>query len=138
MKVILDTNVLLACYSPKSRLYPIWQAYRQQTFTICVTTDILSEYAEILTRYANPAIANLILDIIVQSPNTHFVTKHFFWQLIEVDPDDNKFVDCGLMANADFIVTEDHHFNVLANKPFPTIGVVKADAFMALLSAAVN
>ncbi len=135
MTVVLDTNVLLACYSPKSQHYPIWQAYRQQRYTLCVTTDILAEYAEILTQHANPAIASLILDIILQSPNTRFVTKHYFWQLIEADPDDNKFVDCGLIANADFIVSEDRHFNVLATKPFPTIEVMKASDFMALLSS---
>lgn len=133
MKIVLDTNVLLACYSPKSRLYPIWQAFREQRYTLCVTTDILDEYVEILSREANPAIANLLVDIIVDSPNTEFVTKHFFWQLIEADPDDNKFVDCGLIANADCIVTEDKHFNVLASKPFPTIPVVNSNEFLARL-----
>jgi uncharacterized protein len=90
MKIVLDTNVLIACYSPKSRLYPIWQAFRGQRYTLCVTTDILDEYAEIIAQTANPNIANLIVDIIVDSPNTEFVTKHFFWQLIEADPDDRS------------------------------------------------
>lgn len=134
MTIVLDTNVLLACYSPKSRLYPIWQAFRQQQYTLCVTTDILNEYAEILTQHATPAISSLLLDIILQSPNTRLITKRFFWQLIEADPDDNKFVDCGLIANADFIVTEDQHFNVLKSKPFPTIPVLKADELMALIA----
>ncbi len=133
MKIVLDTNVLIACYSPKSRLYPIWQAFRDQRFTLCVTTDILDEYVEILAREANPAIANLLVDIIVDSPNTELVTKHFFWQLIEIDPDDNKFVDCGLIANADCIITEDRHFNVLKMKPFPTIPVIKANEFLVWL-----
>ncbi|MEZ0541768.1 putative toxin-antitoxin system toxin component, PIN family [Fibrella arboris] len=134
MTIVLDTNVLLACYSPKSSFYPIWQAFRQQRYALCVTTDILSEYAEVLTQHATPAISNLILDIILQSPNTLLVTKHFFWQLIEADPDDNKFVDCGLIANADFIVTEDRHFDVLKAKSFPTISTLKAADFLQRLA----
>jgi uncharacterized protein len=113
VKIVLDTNVLMACYSPKSWMYAIWQAFRQQKFTICITTDIIEEYEEIISEKANPQIASLIVDIILQSPNAELITKHFFWQLIEKDPDDNKFVDCGLMANADFIIIDDKHFDVL-------------------------
>jgi uncharacterized protein len=47
-----------------------------------------------------------------------------------VATDRNKFVDCGLIANADCIVTEDRHFNILKTKPFPTISVMKADEFL--------
>ncbi len=134
MTIVLDTNVLLACYSPKSRFHLIWQAFRKQQYTLCVTTDILNEYVEILTQHATPAIANLIIDIILQSPNTALINKHFFWQLIEADPDDNKFVDCGLMANADFIVTEDRHFNVLKSTQFPSIQIIGADEFLTHLT----
>lgn len=135
MKVVLDTNVLLACYSPKSRLFPIWQSFRAQQYTLCVTTDILDEYVELIARLSSPSIANLIVDIITQSPNTQFVTKHFFWQLIEADPDDNKFVDCGLIANAHFLVTEDKHFDVLKTKGFPTLNVIGTDEFKSVLRA---
>lgn len=134
MIIVLDTNVLLACYSPKSILYPIWQAFRQQRYSLCVTTDILNEYAEILAQHATPAISSLILDVILQSPNTVLVTKHFFWQLIQLDPDDNEFVDCALIANADFIVTQDRHFDVLKSSPFPTISLLKAEEFLLKLT----
>lgn len=38
------------------------------------------------------------------------------------DPDDNAFTDCAIAAYADFVISEDHHFNLLANagyKPQP-------------------
>jgi len=53
--------------------------------------------------------------------------------LIEVDPDDNKFVDCAIAANALFIVTNDHHFDVLQTIPFPTVSIIRIDDFLALL-----
>lgn len=30
-----------------------------------------------------------------------------------IDPDDNKFIDCYVAAYADYLVTNDNHFNVL-------------------------
>jgi predicted nucleic acid-binding protein len=54
--------------------------------------------------------------------------------LITVDPDDNKFVDCAVAANADFICTEDKHFKVLKKVPFPPVKVISADDFVEILS----
>lgn len=33
--------------------------------------------------------------------------------MIATDPDDNKFCDCAIAAEADFLVTEDRHFEAL-------------------------
>ena len=61
------------------------------------------------------------------------INKYYFWNLIPVDPDDNQFVDCAIAANAHFICTEDKHFNVLANVPFPTVSVISTKDFILLL-----
>ena len=49
------------------------------------------------------------------------------------DPDDNKFVDCAVSANADYIVTNDRHFNVLKGIYFPQVNVIDIDTFKRLL-----
>jgi len=56
--------------------------------------------------------------------------------LIEQDADDNKFVDCALAGQADYIVTEDRHFNVLKSLDFPYVEVVSLAAFQRLLTQA--
>ena len=43
----------------------------------------------------------------------------------------NKFVDCAIVADADYIVSNDKHFNVL--KPFPPIKVIDIEAFKDVL-----
>lgn len=48
--------------------------------------------------------------------------------------DDNKFVDCSIVANARYIVTEDAHFNVLKNIVFHHIEVMNLDDFQDLMS----
>ena len=57
--------------------------------------------------------------------------QHIYkWNLITADPDDNKFVDCAVAANAKYIVTEDHHFNVLKTVVFPVVNVINIDEFL--------
>jgi len=61
------------------------------------------------------------------------VQVYYHLHLITADPDDDKFVDCAFKANAKYIVTEDHHYDVLRNTPFPKIEVVDIDEFLRIL-----
>jgi len=54
-----------------------------------------------------------------------------FFHLIEADPDDNKFVDCAICGNAELIVTNDVHFNILKNIDFPIVDVKSIQEFTA-------
>ena len=55
---------------------------------------------------------------------------HFHLDLIKIDPDDNKFVDCAFAANATYIVSNDKHFDILKSIQFPSIDVIKIDEFL--------
>ena len=54
---------------------------------------------------------------------------HYRFHLITADQDDNKFVDCAIAANAEYIVTEDHHFNELKNISFPSVAIINLKDF---------
>lgn len=62
--------------------------------------------------------------------NVKYFDPHFRFHLITADPDDNKFVDCAIAANAKYIVTEDHHFDVLKEISFPHIEVISIEQFL--------
>ena len=136
MKVVLDTNVLLAALPETSNTHIIFRHLLKGSFTLCVTTDILHEYEEVFQRRANREVDILALDLLDILPNLERINKYYFWNLITVDPDDNKFVDCAIAANAHFICTEDKHFNILANVPFPTVSVISTQEFISLLDNA--
>lgn len=55
---------------------------------------------------------------------------YYKWQLIEADPDDNKFADVAIAANADYLVTNDQHFEVLKQLEFPRVPVVSLQEFL--------
>ena len=114
-RLVLDTNTLIQCISHRSRYHDLWRSLLDGRNHLCVTTEILAEYAEILERKTTATFASLALDVIVNNPYTLFVTPYFKFNVITADPDDNKFVDCAVAANAHFIVTDDHHYDVLRN-----------------------
>lgn len=91
------------------------------------------EYEEQLkSRYSSYSINEKLIKII-EKQNTDLVIPDFKWNLISADPDDNKFVDCAVAANADFIVTNDAHFNILKTVSFPKVNTISLQEFILLL-----
>ncbi|MBR4046854.1 MAG: putative toxin-antitoxin system toxin component, PIN family [Bacteroides sp.] len=129
-RIVLDTNSLVQCLPSRSRYRSIWDSFLNGDNELCVTTEILNEYEEILERLAGTEVAKLAINTILNNPKTLFCTPYYNFTIIQSDPDDNKFVDCAVVANAKFIVTEDHHFDVLKQCSFPKIDIVTLDEFM--------
>ena len=74
-----------------------------------------------------------MLRLLLLLPNVERIEPRFRWNLIAADPDDNKFVDTALMANAEVIVTHNAHFDVLSQVAFPQVRVLSAEALRAEL-----
>lgn len=127
--IVLDTNCLLQIIARQSKNYFLWEGFLNGDYSLYYTTEILEEYEEILSIKANTIIASMVIEIIKQAPNSFPVDAHFHWNLITHDPDDNKFVDCAIVANADFIVSEDRHFKELESVNFPKVIVVRLEEF---------
>lgn len=128
--VVIDTNCLLQIIAKKSPYRPIWDAFLEQKYQLCVTNEILDEYQEILEQQITSTVAENVVLLILNMSNVLFVDPHFRMELITTDPDDNKFVDCAFAAGADYLVSEDRHFDVLRNISFPKINLVTLDEFM--------
>ncbi len=52
------------------------------------------------------------------------------FELLPSDSDDNKFVDCAIAAGAEYIVTNDKHFNPLKEIPWPKVEIIKIAEFV--------
>lgn len=82
----------------------------------------------------SPIAARLAVETILRANNVIRVDARFRFNLITADVDDNKFVDCAIIANADYIVSEDSHFNILKSIPFPHVEVKRLQDFYEELS----
>jgi putative PIN family toxin of toxin-antitoxin system len=128
MTVCLDTSVFLQIFGRKQPFHRILRALLDGHITLAVTTEILLEYEEITVKLSGAERwrqVTAFLDLLTQlHGNIRRIEPHYHFGVIAADPDDNKFCDCAIAAEADFVVTEDSHFAALQSagykpKPLP-------------------
>ncbi len=133
MKIVLDTNVLLVSIPKKSPYRVIFDSLLTNKFELIISNEILSEYTEIITQKTNVTVANNISEMLLTLSNVQKQDVFYKWNLIQIDKDDNKFVDCAVAGSADYLVSNDKHFNSLKNMEFPKLSLLSIDEFMELL-----
>ena len=134
MKVVIDSNVLVSMIGKRSALRPIWNAFIQGAYMLAVSEDILKEYEEIMHEHSAEGATDIVMEILRESPDVVVQQVYYNWKAIEADPDDNKFFDIAVAANADFLITNDHHFDVAKNLSFPNINIISSEDFLSLIN----
>jgi putative PIN family toxin of toxin-antitoxin system len=133
MRIVLDTNALLISIPQSSKYRVIFDRFLAKHFSIVLSNDILSEYAEIIAQKTNSIVSTNIIEMLISAKNVEKQEIFFKWQIIEIDEDDNKFVDCAIAGNVDYLVTNDKHFNVVKSVGFPPVTILNIDEFVELL-----
>lgn len=122
MRVCLDTNSLLPLFGTRSPFAEVKNALLTGTLELAVSTSILLEYEEVVTRLSGRGrwiqIAALFEQLDALHGTLHRIDSTFQFHVIAADPDDNKFVDCAIAAQAEFVVTEDQHFAPLSTSGY--------------------
>jgi len=133
VKVVIDTNCLIPSIPRKNPEYWLYEAFSQLKFDWVISNEILLEYEEKLTEFYSERTASLVTNILLTAANVFQEEPFYKWNLITDDPDDNKFADLAIAANVNYLVTNDKHFNVLKDLPFPTVQVVTLDEFRLIM-----
>jgi uncharacterized protein len=133
LKVVLDTNVIVSMIGRTSPNRWIFDKILVGEVVLCISHEIALEYEEVLARKTTPEIASNFAEFLANFPYVEHSEVHFQWNLIENDPDDNKFVDCAVAANAYCIVSEDCHFKPFKNWKFPPLRVLTVSEFKQLI-----
>ena len=122
MIVCIDTNVLLPMLGlrhPLGRLLDAWMVGR---YDWAVSNEVITEYEEIVSpRIGVQRWQDFLMLLELGEDvngNLHRIQPSYRFSTIMGDVDDNKFADCAIAANADWIVTEDKHFNALKGRGF--------------------
>lgn len=134
LKVVIDTNVLLVSVSDKSAWHWLFKAIIEKKFDVFITTEILNEYEEKIAEHWSAEIAKVVIRTMLELPNVHFAVIWYRLGLIKQDEDDNKFCDCAFASNADYIITNDKHFNVLSAISFPRIKTIRSEEFQKIVN----
>lgn len=131
LKIVVDTNILIAVIGRKSPFRWIFDCIIQGKLILCVSNEILFEYREVLERKTNAEVAENVVNFIAVNPFTEKTDIYFNFGLVLQDEDDNKFVDCAISANAICLVSNDNHFQVLKMIKFPQVNVLTLSEFEA-------
>lgn len=129
MRVVIDCNILVACLSTRSPYHNIYTSLVSGKFELVVSQDILFEYEEIIQLKYGVSTAEGFMSLLALLPNVQIVHPFYKWNLISADPDDNKYCDCAVSGAADYIVTEDSHFNILSTIPYPQVTIIDTNSF---------
>lgn len=133
MNIVLDTNCLIMAISAQNEYYQVWQDFLDGKYVLCITNDIIEEYSEVIARNISPLVSEFIITAILNRKNIKLISPSYAFHLIDADEDDNKFVDCAIIGNAKYIVTQDHNFNILKQISFPKVDIITLKAFLAEL-----
>ncbi len=134
MRLVIDTNVWLVIIPAYSIYSFVYKEIKSGNLSLLISNEILLEYEELMKqRYSTPSVDQELKELL-RLDGIEFIVPEFKWNFINADPDDNKFVDCAVAADADYIITNDAHFSVLKNIPFPRVNVLTLQQLIALLT----
>ncbi|MBO0936732.1 putative toxin-antitoxin system toxin component, PIN family [Fibrella sp. HMF5335] len=134
MRVVIDTNCLIAAIPRLSDHYWLYTAFTERAFDWVVSQEILTEYEEKLSEFYSPSLAQNVLKLLASAPHVIHVEASFKWLMVRNDPDDDKFADVAFASGADYLVSNDSDFNVLKEREYPQINVIRLDHFKHILA----
>ncbi len=89
MKIVLDTNSFISCIGKVSPYRNVFDAFLNQQYTLCVSTEILLEYEEKFDQFWGEEVSHNLLGTILTAQNTSLNDIFYFFHLVDGDVDDN-------------------------------------------------
>ncbi len=129
LRLVLDTNIFMVALAPRYKYHWIYQALVHNKFDMVVSNEILTEYQEQITYRYGVVHTEASMDFLLLLPNVILTNPYFLWRLIDVDKDDNKFVDCYIASQCDHFISKDRHIQQIKTNQFPQISVLSYDEF---------
>ena len=132
-RIVIDTNVLIFSFfggNPK-KVIDLW---RRGSAILCLTEQILEEYLCVMARLPiAPGTKNRLVAILQEKRNIEMVNPSRHYTAIPEDPGDDKFIDCAVEAQSDYIISGDGH--LLQIKAFRGIPVYSPKEFLQIIKS---
>ena len=129
LKVVLDTNVLISAILFGGKPRQILEKAIRGEIRLCLSEPILEELKGVLQRSKfdySPEMIQFILTELMGIAD--FVNPSETIDVVLEDPDDNRILECGVEAGANYIITGDSHLLKLSR--YLNIEVLNVAAFL--------
>ena len=134
-KLVIDTNLfvsgLLNPHSGKPAKLIEFLPLRQKRYQLLISRKIFQEYEAVLNRFEriSPSKRKSLLAKI--RSHSCWISPQKRFAVIKNDPADDKFLECAVAGDADFIVSGDKH--LLSLEEFQGIKIITIDECLRLL-----
>ena len=128
-KVVIDTNIIVSGFGWDCKPEVILKLVENRLILSYITHEIFQEISKVI-KYPKLKFSKQIQSGIIEFliNNSISVVPKSTYKIIINDPDDDKFIDCAVEANADYIITGNKHLLDLKN--FGKIKIIKPDMFL--------
>jgi len=112
LKVVIDTNVFISSffnrYGTPGKIIDLWKT---EKIILCISSGVLEEYVEVLLRLGFTEKTELkeLLDLFQKQFNISASPKSLKFSAVKEVPEDDMFIECAVVNNADYIVSGDKH-----------------------------
>lgn len=129
LKVVVDTNVFISSFfgGIPRQIIDCWKTGK---IFLCFSQPIIEEYIEVLDRLGledKNEIQNLT-KLFAEGYNSIFTARTPVLDVVEDDPDDNKFIECAVALDCKIIVSGDKHLQNI--KKYIDIDIISPKAFV--------
>jgi len=132
-KAVLDTNVVVSGIFWKGNPFQILRAWQQRRFSLVVSPPILDEYRRVVAEMTQKRPLDVVVPILeLIELYSEMVAPVSFSAAVCSDPDDDKFLEAALAADADYVVSGDRA--LLAVKNYKGIEIVRPAQFVRVVS----
>lgn len=122
MKLVLDTNVYVAAFLQKGLASDILRLGINRKVQLYISSEIQKELREKLDVKFKVDSKRINEFMSVVSYSTSTIKPRKKLNVVNIDPDDNKILECAVEAIADLIVSMDKH--LLKLKSYQGTGIV--------------
>lgn len=127
-RLVIDTNVFVSSLFGKTsrKVVDLW---RDGEVVLLASKAVLGEYEDILSRFHFRKSLKPLLEDLRSHHNMEVLTVRRKKRVVPDDPEDDKFIHCAEVGNADAIVSGDEH--ILRLKSFyDEIPIATASEFL--------
>ena len=113
MRVVLDTNVVFEGLTKQTGVCGLLiDAWRTGLITVCVSTSLMLEYEDVLSRKLAEQRWHTVRRILKRlfTQHTRFVDVAFSWRPMSPDPGDDHVIDCAWNGSAVLITSNVRDF----------------------------
>jgi uncharacterized protein len=114
VRVVLDTNVLVAAFLTEGICYKLLLRARKKDYDLVLSADIVAEFEEVLLRKFSLSQSELsdVRDLLAEATQ-EMRRENDPIEPVSRDPHDDKILACASASGADYLVTGDEDLLVI-------------------------